>query len=282
MSCSSSYYKNIIVPYVAVMILIYPIGIPLLYFALLYIRKEEVMSRPIVFLRKGKAIDKYKASESERFNSLRRTGDPNSGTNERQRSRDSSESISQNVRRRSRDSSESTPQNVLDAVSHCSRGDFNNNPERGSTMDHVERGELNPFTSQTTSALTTTDRESVSGRNGEGQVDYDNYSDCESDNDFLKSAKLSTETRALSLLYGLYIPPCAFFELFECVRRLSLSGLMVFYLVRISHTIYCVCSLVNIDFKLARFTLPVCNWYHDMCSCPPRLRIISAFFGEAE
>lgn len=40
---------------------------------------------------------------------------------------------------------------------------------------------------------------------------------------------LCLNARALSLLFVIYEPRCWYFEIFECVRRLSLSGLLVFY-----------------------------------------------------
>ena len=43
---------------------------------------------------------------------------------------------------------------------------------------------------------------------------------------------LCLNARALSLLFVIYEPRCWYFEIFECVRRLSLSGLLVFYAVR--------------------------------------------------
>lgn len=111
--CSDPFYEGVIVPYALFMLLIYPIGIPLMYFVLLYRYHDEIVSRSI-----------------ERVKSL----------------------------------------------------------EVNNSYGVVRKG--------------------TSG-----------------------SKSLSLTGRGLSVLYGLYLPSCAYFEIFECFRRLSLSSLMIYYMV---------------------------------------------------
>ena len=54
-SCTSDYYYRG-VAYASIMIIVYPIGVPLLYFALLHANKDEIMNRD---------VEGWKASDDE-------------------------------------------------------------------------------------------------------------------------------------------------------------------------------------------------------------------------
>lgn len=249
-SCTDSYYVSVIIPYVLFMIVVYPIGIPLMYFALLYRQRVEIVNRPIHIRHDGKAMNKY-LSERTRPIIIRKSKIGRGST-----------ALPPAA---SEGTAGSSPDSYGVPIANIN-SESNNNGVEMTEMEARERENDD----------TVDDR-----RQNDDMDDVSDESSCSSGEDD-RPAAISPETRALSLLYGLYLPSCAFFELFECVRRLALSGLMVFYLVSSGYYRLFKMMCVILLLILAWVPFSMCYWDHDMCFCTARVRSVSTISRETK
>lgn len=250
--CSDAYYTQVIIPYVLVMVVVYPIGIPLLYFILIYRQRYEILNRPLTHRGHSRVDGKYatdatdaatvpttssRGGSSRPPNDTNRThGDHNRNTAETINNNNNSNDNNRSLNRESTEPNYGVAVAVASDVEQGQDESSINGDTSTNAATNQQLQQFQPIPDDNTSFNRSLNNESSTDNNNNRGIDLDSvYSDHSDSEEGMESAastnKLSSETRALSLLYGLYLPSCAFFELFECLRRLALSGLMVFYVV---------------------------------------------------